>query len=403
MLALLFALAVQEAESTVAIRAAKILTMGPPGVLNEGVILVRGGKIVAVGERIVIPPGARVIDGGESWAMPGLVDLHCHIGGSLWDINDMVHPTNPELNTKATVEPASELLADAAAGGVTTVLYIPGSGTNIGGFGVLMKTGGGRTIDDLVVRFPGAMKVAQAWNPERGGGDLGLTRMGMWWILRRQLDRAKAYHTAWTNFEKGLTKVKPESRPDLELMRGLFQRRYPVIIHTADARDIMGTVRIFHDEYGLEVILSHGEDNAYRVAPEIAKRGLHMDVGPRLFDPPFWSFQNRIVGIPAEYWKGGVRRLSINTDSPVVPEEDLMFQASMAVRLGLPERIALEAVTVAPSKAVLAEDRVGSIEPGRDADVVLWSGPPLDVRSHVRTTMIRGKIVYDSRRDGRRN
>ncbi|MBI2901855.1 MAG: amidohydrolase family protein [Planctomycetes bacterium] len=390
-------------EPVLVIRAAKILTMGPRGAIDHGAIVVRGGKIVEVGENVKVPDGATVLDAGDAWALPGLVDLHCHSGNaSWWDINEMNHPVNPELSIRPVVEPDNELLRDAVAGGVTTVLYIPGSGTNLGGFGVLMKTGGGRSTEDLLVRFPGAMKVAQAWNPERWGGDLGASRMGMWWILRRQLDRAKAYHEAWSNYEKGLTKIRPDRNAGLDLMRGLFAGKVPVIIHTADARDIMGTVRIFHEEYGLAVILSHGEDNAYRMAPEIARRGLHVDVGPRLYDPPFWSFRDRFIGIASEYWDGGVRRLSINTDSPVVPEQDFMFQAAMAVRHGLPERVALEAVTIAPARAVLAEDRVGSLEPGKDADVVLWSGPPLDVRSHVRTTIIRGRVVYDAVRDGRR-
>jgi imidazolonepropionase-like amidohydrolase len=387
-------------DPTVAIHCGKIVTMGPQGVVDDAYLVVRDGRIVGIVKQK--PEGATIVDARDRWAMPGLVDLHCHIGGSLGDINEMVHPTNPELSTKSTIEPDNELLKDAVAGGVTTVLYIPGSGTNLSGFGVLMKTGGGRTIQDLVVRFPGALKVAQAWNPERGGGDLGASRLGMWWLMRRQLDRAKAYHESWTAFEKGLTKVQPDRREDLENMRGLFRRDFPVIIHTADARDIMGTVRIFSEEYGMDVILSHGEDNAYRMAAHIARRDLHVDVGPRIFDPPFWSFSIRMIGIPAEYYDGGVRKLSINTDSPVVPQEDLMFQAAMAARMGLPDRVALEAVTIAPARAVKADARVGSLEAGKDADVVLWSGPPLDVRSYVTMTMIGGKVVYDVRRDRRR-
>src|SRR6185436_18419600 len=119
-------------------------------------------------------------------------------------------------------------LKDAVAGGVTTVNFIPGSGTNISGFGTLMHTAGGKTIDDLVIRFPGSMKVAQAWNPERMGGDLGTTRMGMWWGLRQVLDEARAYNEAWTSFEKG-GKERPRKRENLELMRGLFQGKWPVI------------------------------------------------------------------------------------------------------------------------------------------------------------------------------
>ncbi len=392
----------QEDGETIAFRCGKILTQGKQGVLHSGVILVRAGKIVAVGPKVPISDGATVIDARGRWTLPGLVDLHCHSGGTGWDINDMVFPTNPGLSTKPTIEPDNELLRLAQAGGVTTVLYIPGSGTNLGGFGVLMKTGGADSVEGLILRYPGAMKVAQAWNPERDAGDLGASRAGMWWLLRKTLDRGKRYHDAWNSFEKGMTRIPPAVEPDLEKMRGLFAGRFPVIIHTADQRDMMGTVRMFHDRYGVPVILSHGEDRSYLVAPEIAKRNLHVDVGPRIYDPPFWSFRERFIGIPLYYHSAGVRKLSINTDSPVVPQEDLTVQAAMAVRYGLPVRVALDGVTIAPARAVLADDRVGSIEVGKDADIVLWSGPPLDVRSHVVLTMINGRVVYDLRRDRRR-
>src|SRR5438128_6428965 len=221
-----------EPPRVVAIRAAKIFTAAEK-TYDNGVILVEAGKIKAVGI-LESPEGAEVLDVPAAWATPGLIDLHCHIAGAgLRDINDMVHPTNPELSTRATIDPESDLLKDALAGGVTTVNYIPGSGTNISGFGTLMHTGGGRTIEDLIIRFPGSMKVAQAWNPERMGGDLGMSRMGMWCGLRQVLEDARTYNNLWTAFEGGELKEKPAKREDLEMMRGLFQRKWPVIIHTA--------------------------------------------------------------------------------------------------------------------------------------------------------------------------
>ncbi len=392
------------ADEVLALRCGKVLTMsGAP--IHGGIVLVRGGKILAVGpaEEVRIPKGARVIDAPERWALPGFVDLHCHVGGTERDINDMVNLVNPELSTKPTIDPNSERLKDAVAGGVTTVLFIPGSGTNISGFGTLMKTGGASTIEEIILRWPGAMKVAQAWNPERGAGDLGASRMGMWWTLRRTLDRAKAYNEAWTAYEKGLTRTPPERREELELMRGLFQRKWPVIIHTADARDVMGTVRMFHDEYQVPCIITHGEFGGFKAAGEIGKRGIPANIGPRIYD-----FGGRFVdedkfrGIPAEYRARGVERLSICTDSPVVPQEDLIFQAAMAVRYGLDEEAALRGLTIEPALAVLASERVGSLEPGKDADIVLWTGNPLDIRNHVTLAMINGRVVYDIARDRRR-
>jgi imidazolonepropionase-like amidohydrolase len=388
------------APKVIAIRAGKIFTATEKS-YDNGVILVEGGKIKAVGN-LEIPEGAEVLDYPTAWATPGLIDLHCHIAGTgLRDINEMVHPNNPELSTRATIDPDSDYLKDALAGGVTTVLYIPGSGTNISGFGTLMHTGGGRTLQDLIIRFPGAMKVAQAWNPERMGGDLGMSRMGMWWGLRKVLEDARTYNDVWTAFEKGDFKEKPPKREDLEMMRGLFQGKWPVIIHTADARDVMATVRIFHDEFKIPCIVSHGEFGGYKSAPEIAKRDLPANIGPRTYDWTLMVYDGRCFGIAAKYHEAGVKKLSINTDSPVVPEEELIVQAAMSVRLGLPEEVALRAVTIEPARAALIDHRIGSLEAGKDADIVIWTGNPLDVRNRPVLSMIGGKVAYDERK-GRR-
>lgn len=387
------------AQDVVVVKAGKIFTAAGK-TIDGGAVVVEGTRIRAVGVEAT-PAGALLLDFPDAWVTPGLIDLHCHVGGTLRDINDMVHPANPELSTKATIDPDSELLKDAVAGGVTTVLYIPGSGTNVSGFGTLMHTGGGKTIEDLIVRFPGALKVAQAWNPERHGGDLGTSRMGMWWGLRTLLDEAKAYDAVWEAHERAPSGVAPRRQERLELMRGLFQRKWPVIIHTADARDVMGTVRIFHDEYKVPCIVSHGEFGGFRSAPEIAARGLPANIGPRQYDWTMMVHDGRCYGIAAEYRKAGVERLSINTDSPVVPQEELMVQASMAARLGLPEEAALRAVTIEPAKAVMIDGRLGSLEAGKDADLVVWTGNPLDPRNRVLLTMIGGKVVYDERRGKR--
>lgn len=384
----------------IAIKAGKIFTAAER-TYDNGVILIEGSRITAVGE-VPIPDGAEVLEFPTAWATPGLIDLHCHIAGTgLRDINEMVHPINPELSTRATIDPDSDFLKDALAGGVTTVLYIPGSGTNVSGFGTLMHTGGASTTSDLIIRFPGAMKVAQAWNPERMGGDLGTSRMGMWWGLRNVLEEARGYDEVWTAYEKGDLKTAPAKREDLELMRGLFQRKWPVIIHTADARDVMSTVRIFHDEFHIPCIVSHGEFGAYKMSSEIAKRDLPANIGPRTYDWTIMVQDGHCFGIAAKYLEAGVKKLSINTDSPVVPEEELIVQAAMSVRLGLPEETALRAVTIEPARAALIDGRLGSIEPGKDADLVLWTGNPLDVRNRPLLSMIGGKVAYDERK-GRR-
>jgi imidazolonepropionase-like amidohydrolase len=163
----------------------------------------------------------------------------------------------------------------------------------------------------------------------------------------------------------------------------------------------MSTVRIFHDEFQVPCIVSHGEFGGYKAAPELARRDLAANIGPRTYDWTIMVQDGRCLGIASKYFEAGVKKLSINTDSPVVPEEELIVQAAMSVRLGLPEETALRAVTIEPARAALVGDRLGSLEAGKDADIVLWTGNPLDVRNRPVLCMIGGKIAYDEKK-GRR-
>jgi len=375
-----------------AIRAGKILTV-TKGTINHGVILINDTVIEAVGgtAEVAIPKEYTLIDASCKWVMPGMVEIHSHIGAE-GGINDMVVPTNPELRVMDNIDPESWEVQRALASGVTTIHTIPGSGTNFAGFGVLFKSSG-KTIDEMLIRPLGAMKVSQAYNPERRGGDLGLTRMGMSWILRDILEKGKEYTRTWDAYEKGEPVTKPVEKPELEQMRSAFQKDIPVLIHTAGARDVMATARIFYDEYQLSTIVSHATFHGYKVAGAMAKRDVHVNVGPRQLDFGF-SQDNKFYGLAAEYRSAGVKNLSINTDAPVVPQEELFYQVAMAVRLGLNEKTALEAVTINPARAIGIENRVGSIEPGKDADLIVKGGSLFDVTVAVDVVFLNGKIAY---------
>jgi imidazolonepropionase-like amidohydrolase len=369
--------------------------------LNGAAVLVSGGKI----ENIVDDPdhtykppeGYEVIDARERWILPGFVDLHSHIGGM--DINEMVYPVNSGLRVLDNIRANNPRLQKAVAGGVTTILFIPGSGTNISGFGALMKTAG-KDVDEILVRFPGALKIAQGGNPERKGGDLGLYRMGMNYLIREALREGKIYTDAWDAFEAGNREKAPVKNPRLEYFRGLFHRDYPVVVHTQGAALIQSTLRILHDELKLWVVIDHGTFDGFKLAGEVTKRGVMVMNGPRQFE--FDREEGKFIGLAAEWEKGGIKDVGINTDAPVIPQEELFFQAAMAVRLGLDPDVALRGLTLSPAKAMGIDDRLGSIEKGKDADLVIWTGDPFDIRNYVTLVLVNGRVHYDIRKEPRR-
>jgi imidazolonepropionase-like amidohydrolase len=370
-------------------------------VAEGGVLLIADGKI----EKVIRDPpagysppeGYVVVDASGRWVLPGFVDLHSHIGGT--DINDMVYQVNPGLRVLDNIVPDNPLLRRAQAGGVTTILFIPGSGTNMSGFGALMKTGG-RTLEDVLIRFPGALKIAQGGNPERGGGDLGRDRMGMNWLIRNALREGKTYTELWDAYEAGRIKTPPAKNPRLEYFRGLFHREYPVVVHTQGYHLILSTIRILHDELGLWVVIDHGEFDGGELGPEVAERGIMVMSGPRQFR--FDYERGRMLGLAYRWFELGVKDVGVNTDAAVIPGEELFFQASMAIRLGLDEEVALRGITINGARAVGIDDRIGSLEEGKDADVVVWTGDPFDVRSHVVLTIVNGEVVYDTLKEPRR-
>jgi imidazolonepropionase-like amidohydrolase len=382
-----------------ALHVGKIITCAGDPIVN-GTILVSNGKIEALGPRsaIKVPAGYTEIDHGDRFAMPGLVDVHSHVGGS-GDINEMVYQTNPELRVLDVIRPHNEQLKVALAGGVTTICFIPGSGTNMGGWGALMKTGPG-TVDEVVIRSPGVLKIAQAGNPERQGGEVGSGRMGMNHVIREQLRVGMGYVKDWDDYEAGRRATRPTVDLRLEYFKPLFHREIPILVHTQGYQVIQSTLRILHDEFNLKVIIGHACFDSFRLAEETKARGIPVMSGPRIFR--YDNDTGQILGIVAEYAKRGVTFLGVNTDAPVVPEEELFFQATMAVRFGWTEEAALRGLTIEPAKALMVDKRVGSLEVGKDADILITTGAIIDPRSYVTQVVIDGKIVYDTKKDRRR-
>lgn len=371
--------------------AARILPCdGEP--IDGGVLVERSGRILAIGPRATtaIPHGARVVDHGTRWLCPGYVDLHHHVSGGGGDINDMVMPLNAELRTLDVVKPSEEMIRRAGQGGVTTTLFIPGSGTNIGGFGVMLKMRGDGPFEHMVVKELGAMKVAQGFNPERGSGDLGLTRMGSSELLMELLQRGADYAAAWREHRQD-GGPQPKLVPELEQLRRVFDREVPVLIHTAGARDCIATARMFQDVFHVRMVLSHGCFDGWVAAHALAKRQTPVNLGPRMYQ---FDRYGRMQGTCQAYWDAGCTDMSINTDAPVVNAEELQLQAAMAVRLGLDYQVALRALTIQPARQIGIDDRVGSLTVGKDADFQVTAGDPLDPRNPPLEVYIEGTLIH---------
>jgi imidazolonepropionase-like amidohydrolase len=381
-----------------ALRARKALTVAAegPSVIDHAVALVRDGKLEAVGpaSELAIPAGYRVEDLGASWIMPGMIDLHSHVGGS-GDINDMVLQTNEGLRVSTAVVPQNPNLQRLLCAGVTTVLFIPGSGTNIGGQGILIKTGLA-TFEDMRLRDPGSLKIAQGDNPTRFA--YGMGRALMTWHVRSAVSKGMAHARA-------RAKGRPlESRSgsegiQYEVFDELLAQRTQVSTHTQVYHLVLTSIQLLKGEFGLDVYIDHGEWGAFRLAELAQELGVAAICGPRIADTPAnprSDTDGAVLSVPGEYQKRGLELVGFNTDAPVVPAEELPVQAAMGVRYGM-ESAALQHVrglTLVPAIVAGIDERVGSLEAGKDADIVVLGGDPADPRSGVERVYIDGRLVY---------
>lgn len=398
-LALAASSAASAQEREVVVHVGKVLTMDAADQIHApGMLAFQDGALTYAGPIVerdgAEPPIVRM----DAWATPGLVDLHTHVhSGSFADVNDMVRAVNPDLRATPAFRPGNDLIERGRAGGVTTLFGIPGSGTNMGGFGIVYKSrpaeGG---YEGAVLRDPGGLKVAQDSNPQnRNQTDVGVTRAGQDWNLSDVADRARALRS-----EQG-------GRRDFALdnLARVMRRELPVLIHTAGSDGVVNTARMWSVKYGTRCVISHGSFDGWKVAPALAELGVPVNHGPRTMDY-YSSREGRLIGSGAEFIAAGVPLFSLNTDSSIVPQEEFFLQGSMSARYSAHAEAdayqMLRAMTTHPAQSFLLDDRVGSLEPGKDADVVLWAGDPLDPRVKVLAVYIDGELDYDAGRDGQR-
>lgn len=389
-------------ETGLALRAKKALGCGALGdeVIDDAVVLVRAGRIerIEAARTATIPPGYEVVDLGARWICPGFVDLHCHIAGGsfLSDINDLVYLANSELRVSPAVVPDNPDLRRAVAGGVTSVLFIPGSGSNLGGQGVLLKTGLA-TYEAMQIRNPGSLKLAQAGNPERWA--IGVGRSLMNWNTRDTMERGVSYARAWEQFDAGQG-AQPERNLMFDVFRDLRARRTQISTHTQRYQLVLATLTMVARDLQLPVYIDHGEWFGSKLATYAEELGVAAIVGPREADhpSPVLDTDGKILGIAASYQQNGHTQVGFNTDSPVVPQEELAVQATVAVRLGFDDarQASLRGLTIVPARTSGIDGRVGSLAAGKDADLLVVDGDPIDPRTTVHTVFIEGERVYDA-------
>ena len=355
-------------------------------VIPNGYVELEGGKIKGVGPIEALPKGCEgpSLDVKGGHIVPGFVDAHCHLGlfGDALkfegdDGNEATNPCTPHVRAIDGVNPLDRCFQEAREGGVTTVLTGPGSANPISGQGIVIKTLGA-WVDQMVLKAPATMKMALGENPKtvyNGRKETPTTRMGTASVIRTELARALEYMDRQDKADTEAGTNAPGYDPRLEALIPVLRGELPVHIHAHRADDIATAVRICR-EYGLQFVVVHGTEG-YRVTELLAAEGVGVITGPILTDRSKPELAGLTIENPARLAKAGVE-IAICTDHPVTPIQYLPLCAAIAVRGGLEPEEALRAITLGGARLAGVAHRVGSLTPGKDADVVVTSGHPLD-------------------------
>lgn len=374
--------------------------------IEDGCIHIENGKIAEIGRRdeIKIHPAdcEPVIQATEGVIMPGLIEAHCHMGiteekkgmeGD--DCNETVNPLTPYLRAIDAVNTMDAAFDDAVRAGITAAMIGPGSSNVAGGQFAFLKTKG-RRVDDLVVKAPAAMKVAFGENPKvnySGQGKSPSTRMAIAGMLREELTRASQYAR---NKKKALDDGENfEEDFCLECWLPVLRREIPLKAHVHRVDDIFTAIRIAR-EFNLKMTLDHCSEG-HLIADELAKEGFPAIVGPDLASRSKIEVQNMAFKTAGVLNRAGVMT-AITTDHPVSLIQSLPLCAGLAVKSGLPMDEGFKSITIYPAIICGVADRVGSLEVGKDADIAVFSGNPMEVFTETLYTIIDGQIVYDGKK-----
>lgn len=395
----------------------KIDTMAGRAYRN-GFVLTKGRHILAVGQMEDYEKTVKTLDpktltevrdrricAEGAWVLPGFIEAHCHVGiieekrGIVGDdCNEGTRPLTPELRALDAVNPMDPAFHDALKAGITSVMTGPGSTNVVGGQFVFMKTHG-RRADKMKVLEPAAMKIAFGENPKSNFGQQNLSpssRMAIAGMLREELFQARAYLEQKRAEEAGKASVGTKNFR-MEAWIPVLERKIPLKAHVHRADDILTSIRIAK-EFNLELTLDHCTEG-HLIAEEIAGSGFPAIVGPSLTARSKIEVENMSFKTVGILQKAGVLT-AITTDHPVTLIQHLPLCAGLAVKNGLPMEEGLAAITIHAAKICRTADRVGSLEPGKDADIAVFDGNPMEVFTNTLYTIIDGEVVYDRERDG---
>ena len=396
-LAALFGLAasVGAQEKTQVFKGAQIIPINGEPIAN-GVLVVAGGKIVAVGaaDRVAIPAGAEIHDATGKVLMPGLIDSHSHIGAG--NGGDGSGPIQPDARVLDSIDARDASIQKARAGGITTVNVMPGSGHLISGQTLYLKLRAAHTIDDLLIKLPdgsnaGGLKMANGTNSMKGANGFPGTRAKSAALVREEYIKAQEYRDKIKRANGDAEKLPARDLALEEIVEVLDGKRI-VQNHTHRHDDILTVLRL-SKEFGFKVVLHHVSEG-WKVADEIA--AAHAPCSVIMIDSPGGKLETRDADwrTPAILEKAGVL-VGFHTDDPICDSRRFLRSAALAVRAGMTRKGALEAVTIANAKILGLENRVGTLEAGKDADFVLLSADPFSVYAHVEQTWVEGRKVFD--------